>query len=97
MNKFLFASISKVSKKYLLITIIILVLGLYFRITNLSNKIYWVDEVATSLRVAGFTKQELIQDVLNLGVIEIKSLQYYQKITLKKSFYDLINFKLLFP
>jgi len=91
MNKFLFASISKVSKKYLLITIIILVLGLYFRITNLSNKIYWVDEVATSLRVAGFTKQELIQDVLNLGVIEIKSLQYYQKITLKKSFYDLIK------
>jgi len=89
MNKFLFAFISKVSKKYLLITIIILVLGLYFRITNLSNKIYWVDEVATSLRVAGFTKQELIQDVLNLGVIEIKSLQYYQKITPKKSFYDL--------
>jgi len=77
--------------KYIILAGIILVLGIYFRVTNLNSKIYWVDEVATSLRVAGFTKQELIQEVSSLGQIPIKDLQNYQKISDRKSFDDTIQ------
>ncbi|NEO57166.1 MAG: hypothetical protein F6K54_31305 [Okeania sp. SIO3B5] len=77
----------KSPKNYLtFILIIILFLGVYCRIANLDSKIYWIDEVATSLRVAGFTKQEVTQEIFNKGLIPISELQNYQKITNQKTF-----------
>jgi uncharacterized membrane protein len=60
--------------------IIILSLGLFFRCANLDKKVYWVDEVATSLRVAGYTKQEAIIELSKREIITIADLQKYQKI-----------------
>ena len=82
----------KSPKNYLtFILIMILFLGVYCRIINLDSKIYWVDEVATSLRVAGFTKPEVTQEIFNQGLIPISDLQNYQKITHKKTFKDIIK------
>jgi uncharacterized membrane protein len=43
------------------LVIIILILGIIFRFVNLEEKIYWHDEVYTSLRAAGFTSQEVYE------------------------------------
>lgn len=72
--------------KWLILFVIIL--GIFFRIANIENKVYWVDEVATSIRVAGYTKQEVIQNLANLDVITIKDLQNYQKLSDRKNLTD---------
>ena len=45
-------------QSYLLIGLI--GLGIGFRIANLDQKIFWVDEVATAIRAVGYTKAEVI-------------------------------------
>jgi uncharacterized membrane protein len=57
-----------------------LCLGLFFRCINLDKKVYWVDEVATSLRVAGYTKQEIVTELSQQDIITIADLQKYQKL-----------------
>lgn len=58
---------------------IILILGIFFRVVNLGNKVYWYDETITSLRVAGYTKAELTTEVAMAGFMTPESLQFYQK------------------
>jgi uncharacterized membrane protein len=41
------------------IFVVIILLGLVFRLANLEHKVFWVDEVATAIRIAGHTKAEL--------------------------------------
>lgn len=74
--------------RWLYFFIIILVLGIIFRCANLGNKIYWVDEVLTSARISGYTKQEIIEDVSKKGLMNIKDLQDYQKLNPEKNFDD---------
>ena len=66
------------SKQWLFIIVIFFLLGITFRIINLENKIYWVDEVATSVRISGFTKQQIIDEVNNQELIPLKNLLNYQ-------------------
>ena len=66
------------------ILFLIIVLGVFFRIANIESKVYWVDEVATSIRVSGYTKQEVTQNLASLKFIRVKDLQKYQKLTVKK-------------
>ncbi len=42
---------------------LLLLLGLFFRLVNLDQKIFWVDEVLTALRVAGYSKTEVTQQL----------------------------------
>jgi uncharacterized membrane protein len=39
--------------------LLVILLGLGFRFANLEQKVFWVDEVATAIRIAGHTKAEL--------------------------------------
>ncbi len=57
-----------------------MILGLFFRCANLDKKVYWVDEVATSLRVAGYTKQEAEVELSKRAIITLADLQKYQKL-----------------
>ncbi|MFM6206710.1 MAG: hypothetical protein ACKPEZ_15080, partial [Planktothrix sp.] len=68
--------ISQLQSKWL---IIILILGLIFRCVNLDQKVYWVDEVATTLRIYGYTQPEFVQEIAKKPVITIADLQQYQK------------------
>ncbi|PSB27336.1 glycosyltransferase family 39 protein [Chlorogloea sp. CCALA 695] len=77
-------NIKAIPKTWFLLFIIIIFLGIFFRITNIENKVYWVDEVATSIRVSGYTKQEVTQNLFNLKLITVKDLQQYQKLTVQK-------------
>jgi uncharacterized membrane protein len=49
--------------------IVLLVLGVFFRFVNLDRKVYWDDETITSLRVSGYTIEEMSQQVFDGSVI----------------------------
>ena len=42
---------------------LVLALGLMFRLVNLDQKVFWVDEVLTALRIAGYTRAEVTQQL----------------------------------
>lgn len=58
-----------------LLIVIILALGIFFRLVNLDRKVYWQDETATSLRIAGHTKEEFTQQVFNGQLISVEELR----------------------
>ncbi|MBW4515905.1 MAG: glycosyltransferase family 39 protein [Timaviella obliquedivisa GSE-PSE-MK23-08B] len=70
------------------LVILLLLLGLFFRIANLDRKIYWVDEVATSIRVAGYTRTEIINEVTSGKILHPQDLLNYQKLTPQRDLQD---------
>lgn len=66
----------------------ILLLGLFFRFANLDYKVFWVDEVATAVRVSGYTIPQVTNNLLQQDVIDRDVLFSYQTITPGKTFKD---------
>ncbi len=60
--------------------IVLLVLGVFFRFTNIEHKLYWHDEVYTSLRAAGFTRQEIGQEIFQNQILSPQDLQKFQRL-----------------
>lgn len=58
----------------------LIVLGVVFRFVNLNHKVYWHDEVYTSLRAAGYTRAEIDQDLFQNREVTVSALQAYQQI-----------------
>ena len=58
-----------------ILLIILLVLGVFFRLVNLDRKVYWYDEGFTSLRVGGYTIPEVVQQSFNGQVISVADLR----------------------
>ncbi len=75
--------------RFLIITL--LVLGLFFRLANLDRKVYWFDETYTSLRTAGFTEAELVRNLSNSEIIDLETLQKYQRPNSGKNVIDTIK------
>ena len=71
--------------------IILLVLGIFFRFVNLGQKVYWHDETFTSLRLAGYTGEDLRQKIFNGNVIGVEDLLKYQYPTSETSLMDTIR------
>lgn len=53
-------------------------LGVVFRLTLIGQPVYWVDEVATSMRVAGYTRAEVVQRVATGQPLGVTDLQQFQ-------------------
>lgn len=70
--------------------IILLVLGIFFRFVNLDKKVYWYDETITSLRLAGYTKEELMQRVAG-QIIDVQILQNYQQLNSERDISDTLK------
>ncbi len=70
---------------------ILLILGIFFRFTNLDNKVYWEDETYSSLRIAGYTAENVIQDLYNGQEIGISDLQNYQYPSVEKRLPDTVK------
>lgn len=62
-----------------LLVIIFLVVSIVFRFVNLNHKVYAPVEVETSLRAAGYTQQEVAQDLFQNQVIPAKDLLRFQR------------------
>lgn len=71
--------------------IVILLIGIFFRCVNLERKVYWHDEVHTSIRSFGYTQKEIVNQVFDGHVIGIEDLQKYQRFSPEKSLSDSIH------
>ena len=65
-----------------------ILLGLFFRFTNLSSKIFWVDEVATAVRVSGYTISEVTNSLLQQDIIDRDNFLFYQTTDSGRTFAD---------
>lgn len=74
-----------------LLIVVILGLGIFFRLVNLDHKVYWQDETATSLRVAGHTKEEFTREVFNGQVISVEELRQRYLYLNSGSWRDTVN------
>lgn len=54
--------------------VILLVLGVFFRLYNLDTKVYWYDETMTSLRISGHTQEEMISRAYTGEVMTVETL-----------------------
>ncbi len=70
---------------------IVICLGIFFRVVNIDKKVYWHDEVHTSIRVAGYSSEEVAPELFTGKIITVKQLLKYQKVSSNKSFNDAIN------
>lgn len=59
--------------------IILIAIGIFFRFFNLDRKLFWMDETSASLRVSGFTRSELIQNLFTGKPVTIEELHLYQR------------------
>jgi len=59
---------------------LLLTFGVVFRFVNLNHKVYWHDEVYTSLRAAGYTRNEIDQTLFQNQILPAKALQQFQQI-----------------
>jgi uncharacterized membrane protein len=65
----------------------LLVLGIIFRFVNLDQKVYWHDEVYTSLRITAHTRGELVERAFNGEIITPADLQEYQQLDPNRGFW----------
>lgn len=58
--------------------VFILILGIIFRFASIEKKLYWEDEVRTSLRTSGYTSTEIVEQVYDGRLIGIDQLYKYK-------------------
>ncbi len=71
--------------------VVLLTIGIFFRFANLDRQVYWIDEVATSRRISGYTETEVEKHIFDGRLIGIDSLQKYQYPSAEKSTTDTIK------
>ncbi|NEP56542.1 MAG: hypothetical protein F6K31_05895 [Symploca sp. SIO2G7] len=74
-----------------LVLLTLLVLGVFFRLVNLEQKVYWHDEVYTSIRIAGYTGDEVGREIFTGQVIGVQELQTYQRLSPDKGLDDTVK------
>lgn len=78
--------------KFLKILIVItLVIGVFFRFSNIQHKVYSADEVRSILRLSGYTSDEFKQGVFNGELINASQILRYQIPNPEKNFGDAIS------
>jgi uncharacterized membrane protein len=88
------------AKSLRFVCILILTIGVFCRFVALDQKIYWYDEVSTSLTVSGYTELDVVRDFAGatapmvadrLQVITPRELQKYQQIKPGSTFLNSIQ------
>jgi uncharacterized membrane protein len=62
-----------------ILSLIILCIGIAFRVTNIDRKVYWHDEAYTSLRISGYTMKEFERGAYANRDKSIRYLQKFQR------------------
>ncbi|MEH2283366.1 MAG: glycosyltransferase family 39 protein [Nostoc sp.] len=70
--------------------VILLVVGIFFRFFNIDRKVYWHDETFTSLRISGYTANEVRQQIFNGRIIDKESFAKFQSPNMEKGLSDTI-------
>ena len=71
--------------------VILLVMGICFRFTNLGAKVYWNDETLTSLAISGYTSEEVFDGIHKKVTTPDEILKYYS-VGSDKTFGDMISY-----
>ncbi|MBW4451475.1 MAG: glycosyltransferase family 39 protein [Nostoc indistinguendum CM1-VF10] len=75
-----------------LLTVVLIVIGILIRLINLDEKITWADETFTYLRIYGYTKSDLMQEVVNSQILTAGTLlEKYQSPRVGKSIIDTVK------
>lgn len=82
---------NNLSKVWLAFFVILLSIGIFFRFANLEYKTYWHDEVYTSMRAAGYTRQEIDQEIFDNRIIAAGELQKFQRLKPQSTAVDTIR------
>jgi uncharacterized membrane protein len=69
----------------------IIMLGMIFRLVNLDSKVYWGDEVYSSLRIFGYTTVEVVKEIAIGRPIAANVIQKFQHLDINLSIIDVIN------
>jgi uncharacterized membrane protein len=56
---------------------ILIIIGIFFRFSNLDNKVYWLDESFTSLWISGYSLEEVQADISYNKTLEFSDLNKY--------------------
>ncbi len=75
----------------LLIVVVAVIAGAWLRFQNLDGKVYWADECLSSLRMAGFTEKEIVQDVGLEKPFSAPTLLKYQRLSAQKSWLETVR------
>ncbi|MBN3926879.1 glycosyltransferase family 39 protein [Nostoc sp. NMS4] len=70
--------------------VVLLMVGIFFRFFNLDRKVYWHDETFTSLRISGYTADQVKQQIFNGRIINKESFAKFQSPNLEKGLSDTI-------
>ncbi|MEH2049149.1 glycosyltransferase family 39 protein [Nostoc sp.] len=70
--------------------VILLMVGIFFRFFNIDGKVYWHDETFTSLRISGYTANEVRQQIFNGRIITKESFAKFQSPNMEKGLIDTI-------
>ena len=79
-----------ISRLWIWIVVLVLV-GVFFRFYNIGKKVYWHDEVGTSLVLSGHTVTELIEEVFDGHELSGREFQRYQRINFDRSWISTIT------
>ena len=80
--------ISNYRKSLLIFVSLLLAVGIFFRLYNIDKKIYWHDEVYTSIRTAGYNGKEVVDNAFNGELIKVRDLLKYQSLTEARTWGD---------
>ncbi|MBT9315602.1 glycosyltransferase family 39 protein [Leptothoe spongobia] len=72
-------SIAAVKKRLQILFIVCLLIGIGLRCTNAAHKVYWHDEVYTTIRVLGHSSKAIEEQVLQGATVSAADLQAFQK------------------
>ena len=66
--------------------VIVLLLGIFLRFSNLNGKVYWIDEVHTSLRASGYSRTEFVEQAPRGKIVSVRELDKFQQLTPERNF-----------
>lgn len=79
------------------LVIVVLVLGVFFRFINLDQKVYQHDEAFTSMRISGYSKPEVEQQLFDGQVRTVADVQKYQHPNPEKNLIDTVQVLAQYP
>jgi uncharacterized membrane protein len=74
-----------------ILVLVTLLLAIALRFINLEHQVYWIDEVHTTLRAAGFTRNEFVDLAPEERIVGIEDIQYFQQLHPERNFLVGVN------
>ncbi len=75
------SSRSALTAGFKLLLVVAIILGVFFRFWHIDRKVYWIDEVHTSLRSVGYSRSEFVEQVPRDRPLSIEEFHQFQRLS----------------